>query len=171
MYNYPIKDYNKEHMARCVGISLPISRKNSIEICNFIRGKNLGLAKKELEEVIDLKKAIPFKRFNKGRGHKKSMGPGKYPKKTAQQILDLLENVEANAQFKGLNTADLVVYHISANKGSTQWHYGRQRRRKMKRTNLVVVVKEVKDEKSSSKVKKDVKEPKKQDLKKEKDKK
>jgi large subunit ribosomal protein L22 len=144
MYNYPIKDYNKDHMARCVGIGLPISRKNSIEICNFIRDKKLAKAKEILKDTINLKKAIPIKRFNKNRGHKKETGPGKYPKKTAKEILQLVENVEANAQFKGLNTADLIIYHISSTKGATQWHYGRQRRRKMKRTNIVIVVKEEK---------------------------
>ena len=154
MYKYPVKDYNKEHMAKGVGIGLPISRKDSIEICNFIRGKKIAKVKEELKDVIDIKKAVPIKRFNKDRGHKKKIGPGKYPKKAAQEILRLLENVEANAQFKGLNTADLIVYHISANQGATQWHYGRQRRRKMKRTNLVIVVKEKKGEKVSKEDKK-----------------
>jgi large subunit ribosomal protein L22 len=142
MYNYPLKDYNKDHMARCVGINLPISRKISIEICNFLKGKKISLAKEDLGQVIRKKKAVPITRFNKGTGHKKKIGPGKYPINASREILGLIESVEANAQFKGLNTSDLIIYHISASKGATQWHYGRQRRRQMKRTNVVVVVKE-----------------------------
>jgi len=144
-------------MARCVGIGLPVSRKDSIEICSFIRGKKISRVKSELKEIIDIKKALPIKRFNKNLGHKKKIGPGKYPKKTAEEILKLVESVEGNAQFKGLNTAELIICHASACKGVTQWHYGRQRRIKAKRTNIVIVVKEekgVKDKGKDSKAEK-----------------
>jgi len=142
MHKYPAKDYNKEHMARCIGIGLPISKKDSIEICDFIRGKKISWIKEQLKKVIEIKKPIPIRKFNGDRGHKTKIGPGKYPKKAAGEILKLIEGVEANAQFKGLNTADLVLYHASANKGATQWRYGRQRRRKAKRTNITFIIKE-----------------------------
>jgi len=139
---YSMKDYNKETMARAIGLSLPISTKHSIEICDFIRNKNLSKAKEILKEVIDEKKAVPFRKFNGGVGHKKKIGPGRYPKKASLEIIRLLNNVEVNAQFKGINTANLFIKHICANIASRPWHYGRQRRRKMKRTHIEVIVEE-----------------------------
>jgi len=124
------------------GMAMPISTKQSIEICNFIRGRPLAKAKLLLSEVIEKKRAIPFKRFTGGAGHKKKIGSGKYPEKTCREILKLLNAVEANAQFKGLSMGDLIISELIANKASTPWHYGRQRRRKTKRTNIKVVVKE-----------------------------
>ena len=152
--NFTIKDYNKENMAKVVGRSLPISTKYSVEICDFIGNKTTAEAKEELKKVAEGKKAVPFKKFKKGLSHKKRIGPGRYPKKAALEIIKLLESVEANAQFKGLNTSNLKIKHICANLASRPWHYGRQRRRKTKRTHIEIIVEEKKEEK---KTKEDVK--------------
>jgi large subunit ribosomal protein L22 len=141
-YGYATSNYDKENMAKVIGRALPMSTKFSIEICNFIRGKKTSEVKKILKQVIDGKKAVPFKIFNKDLSHKKNIGPGRYPKKPAVEILSLVESVEANAQFKGLNTSDLEIVHICAHLASRPYHYGRQRRRKAKRTHLEIIVKE-----------------------------
>ncbi|MDP6648073.1 MAG: 50S ribosomal protein L22 [Candidatus Woesearchaeota archaeon] len=142
MKGYTFKNYNKEHMARSVGIALPVSFKQSIQICNFIKNRNVSDAKKLLNMVVERKTAIPFTRFNSDMGHKKKIGPGRYPEKTSREFIKLIEDVEANAQFKGLNTSNLIIAHISANKAGKAWHYGRQSRRKMKRTNIEIFVEE-----------------------------
>lgn len=138
--------YNKEHMAKVVGRSLSISTKQAIEVCNFIRNKTLKEARRRLQGILDQTIAVPFRRFIGDMGHKKKIGPGRYPIKVAQDIMALLDSVEANAQFKGLDTSNLLIYHISPNKASTGWHYGRQRRRKMKRTHIEIIVHEIKKE-------------------------
>ncbi|MEA2036384.1 MAG: 50S ribosomal protein L22 [Nanoarchaeota archaeon] len=155
-YDYATKDYNKESMARVIGKSLPISTKFSIEICDYIRSKTTAEAKKLLKQVAEGKKAMPFKKFNRDLSHKKSIGPGRYPKKPALEIIQLLESVEANAQFKGLNTSNLQIKHICAHLASRPWRYGRQRRRKTKRTHLEIIVeeKQVKDKSKESEAKK-----------------
>ena len=140
--NYSAKDYNKENMARAIGISLPISFKQSIEICNFIRNKSVNHVKEVLNKVISQEQAIPFRRFNNGMGHKRNIAAGRYPKKASTEILNLINHVEANAQFKGLNTANLVITHINANKASKVMHSGRKRSRRAKRTNVEIVVQE-----------------------------
>ena len=146
--NYATKNYKPEHMARARGVSLPISFKQSIEICNFIRGRKVKDAKNALTEVINKKKAMPFTRFEHNLGHKKKIGAGRYPIKSSKEILRLMESAEANAQFKGLNTADLEIAHICANKASKVWHFGRKRRRKAKRTNIEIIVQEEKKKQS-----------------------
>ena len=142
MKGYTFNNYNKEHMARAVGMALPISFKQSVEICDFIKNKNINDAKKILQNVVHKKAAIPFRRYNHDLGHKKKIGTGRYPEKASKWFINLIEDVEANAQFKGLNTSNLIIIHISAHKGGKAWHYGRKSRRKMKRTNVEIFVEE-----------------------------
>ena len=142
MKGYTFRNYDEEHMARAVGIALPISFKQSVEVCRFIKNKNVTDAKKMLKRVLEKKQAVPFSRYNFDLGHKKKIGPGRYPERTSEELIKLIEDVEANAQFKGLNTSNLVITHISAHKAGKAWHYGRQSRRKMKRTNVEIVVEE-----------------------------
>jgi len=153
-YNYATKGIVPEHTAKAVGVALPISTKTSVEVCGFVKNKTLEKAKLLLQGVIDKKVVVPFKKFNKDVSHKKGkIAAGRYPEKTCKEILKLLESVEANAQFKGLNTANLVIKSIIANSASRSWHYGRQHRRKMKRTNIEVVLEEkaLKEEKKKPK--------------------
>ncbi len=142
MKGYTFRDYNREHMARAVGMALPISFKQSVEICNFIKNKNITQAKKMLQDVIDKKAAVPFRRYNWDLGHKKAIGPGRYPMSASKEFIRLIESVESNAQFKGLSSSNLVIAHVTAHKAGKAWHYGRKSRRRMKRTNVEIVVEE-----------------------------
>jgi len=142
----------KENTAKAMGISLPISTKQAVEICSFLRGKTIEQGKNILKSVIDKKAAIPFKRYNRDMGHKTGMAAGRYPKKASSNILKLLESVEANAQNKGL-TPPFKITKILANKAAKQWHYGRHLRTKMKKTHVEIVVEET--EKKENKTKKE----------------
>lgn len=142
MKGYTFKSYSQANMARAIGMALPISFKQSVEICRFIGNKNVNDAKKMLQNVVEKKSAIPFKRYNWDLGHKKNTGPGRYPQKASEEFIKLIDNVEANAQFKGLNTSNLVIAHISAHKAGKTWHFGRKSRRRMKRTNVEIIVEE-----------------------------
>lgn len=157
---YAIQGNNVEHSAKVKGKDLQISTKHCIEISNYIRKKEIKKAKELLKLAIEKKKAVPFKKFNKDAGHKKGrIAGGKYPVKACTEVLKLLNSVEANAQFKGLNTSNLIINHICVNKGSGSWRYGRHIRRKGKRTNIEIVVEEAKQVKKIQ--------PKKQEVKKE----
>lgn len=135
-----------ENQAKIIGKDLSISTKQSIEIANFIRGKNIEKAKNELKKVIEKKLAIPFKRYNRDMGHKKgNIAAGRYPKNAAKEFLNLLNGLEANAQNKGLST-NLIIKTIIPNKASRPWHYGRRRRIKMKRTHIEIIAEEIKKE-------------------------
>lgn len=132
-----------EHIAIVRGLELPISTKISVEICNFIKNKNLNKAKFHLERVLELKEAVPYKRYNSDVAHKAGMAAGRYPIKTAKHFIDLLNQLQANAENKGLNSDSLVIYFASANQGSKVWHSGRKRRRRMKRTHVELRVREL----------------------------
>ncbi|MAG50158.1 50S ribosomal protein L22 [archaeon] len=165
---YAIQNYKPEHMARVLGRDLSISTKQSIEMCNFIKKKKVKDAKKLLGKVMENKLAVPYKRFNKNIGHKPGIAAGRFPQKTTENMIKLLDEVETNAQNKGLNVDDLYIMHICAHKASAPWHYGRQRRRKMKRTHIEIVVEEKEDKKNTKReAPKEVsKEPKKEEKKK-----
>ncbi|RBQ22891.1 50S ribosomal protein L22 [Candidatus Methanobinarius endosymbioticus] len=117
---YAHNDEDSSKTARAMGKTLKISPKHSIEICSAVRGMNVEKAKNYLNEVIEMKKAIPFKRHNKKVGHRKGLEDwpsGRYPVKAAKEILKILENAEANAEYKGLDTENLKIVHISSHKG------------------------------------------------------
>ncbi len=153
-YNYSTKLVEKENTAKAVGRDLAISTKQTIEVCNLVRKMNVEKAKKLLSEVISKKQAVPFKRFNGDMGHKRKIGPGRYPVNTCTEILRLLESASTNAQFKGLNATSLIIAHINAQGGARRWHYGRKRRRQMKRTNVEIVLEEIEAKKEEKKVEK-----------------
>ena len=142
MKGFTFPNYEREHMARAIGMALPISFKQSVEICHFIKNKTVTDAKKLLQNVREQKLAVPFKRYIRDLGHKNNKGPGRYPKNASTGFIKLIESAEANAQFKGLNTSRLFIAHISAHKAGKAWHCGRKSRRIMKRTNVEIVVEE-----------------------------
>ena len=118
--NYAFTEDNKAKTAKALGRGLKVSPKHAVEICNKIRGMKVENAKNYLEDVIEMKKAVPFKRHNKKVGHRRGLGgwpTGRYPVKAATQILDVLQNAEANAEYKGLDTENLKIMHISSHRG------------------------------------------------------
>lgn len=94
-----------------------ISLKDAVNIAHFLRGMTLSRAKETLERVMDKKEPVPYFRYLDSVSHRKGMGPGRYPVKAARSFMELLNSVEANAEFKSLNTDSLVLKHIAASKG------------------------------------------------------
>ncbi len=146
-YHYAFQDF-KENMARAVGTRLRISTKQSVEISKYIKGRSVTSAKALLQEVIKMKRAIPFTRFNRDMGHKPGkIAAGRYPIKASAEFLQLINSVEHNARSKGLNTTNLIIRHAMAQKAGNVPHYGRQGRRNMKYTHVEIVVEEGKADK------------------------
>lgn len=148
-YNYATKIENEENIAKAAGREMGVSTKHTIEVCNSIRKKSVAEARKILEDVIDKKRPIKFRRFTEGAAHRKGIGAGKYPVKCCEEILRLLNQAAANASFKGLNPNIMIIGSLVPQKGGNRWHYGRQRRRRMKRTNLEIILEEQKEMKKT----------------------
>lgn len=137
--------FDNETMARAQGISLPVSFKQSVEVCRFIKNRRYKDAVRMLEGVMEIKTPVPYRTFNRGgTGHRKGMGPGRYPQKASAYIIKLLKSAFANASQKGLDTESLVVKSAVAKQGPKTFHYGRKRGIKAKRTHVEVVVESVK---------------------------
>jgi len=126
------------------GKNLGISRKESVEVCRFVRNKSTESAKKMLSRVIEKKQAVPYRRYLMSVPHRKGkVGPGRYPVKASRQILSLIKSAEANAESKGMSK-NLFISHISAHKGETQSRYGRKMGKKAKRTHIKIIIQEKK---------------------------
>jgi len=67
-----------------------------------------------------MRRAVPFKRYNKKVPHRKGLvgwPSGRYPVKAAKYFLKLLDNLENNAENKGLDVSRLKIVHCCAHKG------------------------------------------------------
>ncbi len=137
--------FNNETMARAQGIALPVSFKQSVEVCRFIKNRRYKDALRLLEGVKEMKTPVPYKTFNRGgTGHRKGIGPGRYPQKASTYVITILRSAYANASQKGLDTENLVVKAAVAKQGPKTFHYGRKRGTKAKRTHIEIVVESVK---------------------------
>ncbi len=111
---------NPEKTAKASGRELKVSHKAAREICRFVRGMDLSNAKGYLRDVIAMKKAIPFTRYKKKLGHRRGLVrtfAGRYPIKTSEQILRVIEAAQSNAENKGLDVDRLRIMHSAAYQG------------------------------------------------------
>ncbi|RSN76225.1 50S ribosomal protein L22 [Candidatus Methanodesulfokora washburnensis] len=110
----------RENEARASGRDLRVSFKEMVELARAIKGMKLSEAKALLEEVIAMKRPIPFKRYKKGVGHRKQLSGwkiGRYPVKASKLMLKILTNAEYNAIQKGLDADSLYIKHVAAQQG------------------------------------------------------
>ena len=146
---YSRKIEDESNVAKAMGTDINISPKHAIVICDKLAGMKLNDAISMLEAVIALEKSIPFKRFNKGIGHRagsEEFKIGKYPKKSAYEFLKILRNLTANAEFKGLDTENLKIIHAAAHKGRSMKKIapkGRWKRWVTQFVNIQIIAEEV----------------------------
>jgi large subunit ribosomal protein L22 len=119
-YSIIEEELDPEKTAKASGREIRVSHKHAREVCRTIKGMMLNNAKNYLRDVINKKKPIPFRRHKKKLGHRHGLEKafaGRYPIKTAQQVLRVIEAAEANAENKGLDVDRLRILHASAYPG------------------------------------------------------
>jgi large subunit ribosomal protein L22 len=79
----------------------------------------LQKAKKLLEEVEEKKTSIPSRRYKKEVPHRRHQGfhAGRYPIKAANSIRRLLDELEANAEYRGLDPEKVKIMHAVSHRG------------------------------------------------------
>jgi large subunit ribosomal protein L22 len=141
-----------DNVAKAKANELNMSPKHSIEIATFIRHQRVNDAIAYLNDVVSLKKAIPFRRFNRNVAHKRGLpgnwDAGRYPVKASKAYIRVLESVKKNAEYIGLDADNLEIIHVSANRGRAQKSFfpramGRATPKVRESVNLEVVVREV----------------------------
>jgi large subunit ribosomal protein L22 len=115
-------EIDPETTARAMASELHISPKHAHEVCRAIKGKKVEAAEAYLEEVLNMKAAVPFKRYKKKVAHRRGLEKwyaGRYPVKATAEILKLLKNARGNAEYKGLDPEALRVWHVATKQGRT----------------------------------------------------
>jgi large subunit ribosomal protein L22 len=119
-YSIIEEELDPEKTAKASGRELRVSHKAAREVCRTVKGMMLSNAKTYLRDVIDKRKAVPFRRYKKKLGHRHGIEKayaGRYPVKTAKQILRVIEAAEANAENKGLDLDRLRIIHAATHQG------------------------------------------------------
>lgn len=150
-YKYSMESYDNQTMARACRSNASVSLKKTVELSKAIKGKKVSSAINYLERVAEQKAVVPYTRYKAEVAHKRGVGidTGGYPVKVAKEVLSLLKSAQKNASEKEIS-GDLYVLSVSGRKGSGRYHIGRHMGRKMKTTNLEVIV-GVKDKKGGKK--------------------
>ncbi|KOB65805.1 Ribosomal protein L17, partial [Operophtera brumata] len=104
---------NPAKSCKARGSNLHVHFKNTYETAMAIRKLPLRRAVRYLKNVTEKKECIPFfvstaKQFGTTQG--------RWPKKSAEFLLQLLRNAESNADYKGLDIDRLVIDHIQVNR-------------------------------------------------------
>merc|ERR1712080_374415 len=109
--------------AKARGSDLRVHFKNTRETAQAIKKMPYIRAVKYLQNVLEHKEIVPFRRFMGGIGRHaqaKAHGTpqGRWPKKSCEFLLQLLKNAESNAEYKGLDVENLFVDHIQVNQAA-----------------------------------------------------
>ncbi|KAI5706100.1 60S ribosomal protein L17 isoform X5 [Diaphorina citri] len=121
MGRYSKEPRNPTKSCKARGSNLRVHFKNTRETAKTISKMPLRRAIKFLKNVKDQLECVPFRRYNGGVGRcaqAKQWGTtqGRWPRKSADFLLQLLKNAESNADYRGLDTDRLVIEHIQVNR-------------------------------------------------------
>jgi large subunit ribosomal protein L17e len=114
---------DKETTAMARGDNIRAHFKNTRETAMAIKGKTLPSALQYLEDVLNHKRCVPFRRFNGGpsrtpQAKEFKASQGRWPEKSVRVVIGLLKNLEANAEFKKLDTDAIVINHVSVQRAA-----------------------------------------------------
>ncbi len=129
------KEIVKKDEAIVNGVSVPVSTKDAVFICKFIKRKSIDKALADLDDVMHFKRAIPMTGeipHRKGKG----MMSGRYPIKAIEQFVIMLKTLKANANVNGVE--EPIIVEAVPNKASRP--YGRFGAIKRKRTHVKIRV-------------------------------
>jgi large subunit ribosomal protein L22 len=124
----------KKDEANSRGVNLRASKKSCMYICKFIKNKPIDLAISDLQDVINMKRAVPFKGeipHRKGKG----MMSGRYPVKAAGQFIKLLKSLKGNVLVNGMDLDKTRIKEASADWAARPLRKGG---RQFKRTHVLV---------------------------------
>jgi len=120
LFKYAFQSYDPLLHIRASGREVDVSPKTAREVCKTIRGMFLTDAKEYLEAVKEKRIPVSFRRFKRGSGHRSEINgfhAGGYPVKAATKVLEVLSNLEANAEFKGRDLDRMKIIHAAAARG------------------------------------------------------
>ena len=118
-FKYAFQNYDRTRHVRASLREKTISHKHAREIAVKIKGMSIETARDYLQDVIRLKRAVPFRRYNNEVGHKSDTGvmAGRYPQKAATEFVKLIDNLESNAEYRGMDLDRLKIINATVHNG------------------------------------------------------
>ena len=121
-FGYAFQNYDRTKHVRASIREKDISHKHAREIAVAIKGRSIEKARELLENVIARKEAIPYRRYNNEVAHRSNIRDGffagRFPKKSASEFLRILDNLESNAEYKGMDLDRLRIVSTAVHKGT-----------------------------------------------------
>lgn len=121
-YSYAFRNFDKARHVRAAVREKSISHKHSREIALAISGKSIEKAREFLENVVAKKEAVPYRRYHNEVAHRSNIrdgfSAGRFPQKAAKEFLKLLDNLESNAEYKGMDLDRLRIVSAVVHKGT-----------------------------------------------------
>ena len=118
-FSYAFQNYDVTRHVRASLREKEISHKHAREVAVAIKGLSIEKARDYLQAVIRKDRAVAFRRFKNQVGHKSDPGmmSGRYPQKTAREFIKVLDNLESNAEYKGMDLDRLKIINATVHKG------------------------------------------------------
>lgn len=118
-YGYAFQHYDTTRHVRASLREKQISHKHAREIARHIKGMSLEKARDFLRAVVNRQRAVPFRRYKEQVGHRSDpkVMSGRYPQKSAREFLKLLDHLESNAEYKGMDLERLRIVNATTHKG------------------------------------------------------
>ncbi|MFL6424080.1 MAG: 50S ribosomal protein L22 [Nitrososphaeraceae archaeon] len=121
-YSYAFQNFDKTRHVRAALREKDISHKHAREIALAIKGMSIEKARGFLENVIAKQIAVPYRRHNNEVAHRSNIQDGffsgRFPKKAAGEFLRLLDNLESNGEYKGMDLDRLKIISAVVHKGT-----------------------------------------------------
>jgi large subunit ribosomal protein L22 len=118
-FDYAFQNYDTTRHVRAAVREKQISHKHAREIAVQIKGLSIEKARDYLQSVVNKQRAVPFRRYKNQVGHRSDPGvmSGRYPEKSATEFIKLLDNLESNAEYKGMDLDRLKIVNATVHKG------------------------------------------------------
>jgi large subunit ribosomal protein L22 len=118
-FKYAFQNYDATRHVRASLREKDISHKHAREVAVAVKGLSIEKARDFLQAVINKERAVAFRRFKNQVGHKSDPGmmSGRYPQKTAKEFIKVLDNLESNAEYKGMDLDRLKIINATVHKG------------------------------------------------------
>src|SRR5918911_4100961 len=121
-HNYAFQEFDKSRHVRAIIKDKDISHKHSREIALAIKGMSLEKSREFLERVLSKDIAVPYRRYNNEVAHRSNIRDGffsgRFPKKAAREFLRLLDNLESNGEYKGMDLDRLKIVSAVVHKAT-----------------------------------------------------
>jgi large subunit ribosomal protein L17e len=117
MVKYSAKPADESKAVRAKASDIRVHFKNTRETANAVKGLTYRRAVTFLNNVLNHKECVPYTRFNghvgrtaQAKAHRATQG--RWPTKSVEYVLSLLQNAASNAKAKKLDLDRCVVSHV-----------------------------------------------------------